>query len=255
VLTSLYYIMLRYKHIVMLLFKRNLLVPKHDLWRWYTQNVPKRRYIKFRRRGTTHKKEYNIQNKAEFWSQEMCLWYVNEGTQDCVKGSQNPACLSDGPSSKVEHAWGTTFAFRPSTVPAVRYRGSAPRLAVFAPVQLPNIRMFPLTPTLPPNTKGQVWPSGPPPNSPLIMLFSPHWHHEYCSDDWNNDQDSCVNYCLILFPLSRVYICLCRPGLGRPSPPPSPHFVTTAFPKAMMNTRDRIWLQSSMVLNKMITVE
>jgi hypothetical protein len=55
--------------------------------------------------------------------------------------------------------------------------------------------------TPPPNTKGQVWPSSPPPNSPLIMLFRPHWHHEYWSDDWNNDGDSCVNYCLILFPL------------------------------------------------------
>lgn len=55
-----------------------------------------------------------------------------------------------------------------------------------------------LTPPL--NTKGQVWPSNPPPNSPLIMLFRSHWHHEYWSDDWNNDGDSCVNYCLILFP-------------------------------------------------------
>jgi hypothetical protein len=30
-----------------------------------TDSVPKRRYIKFRRRGITQKKEYNIQNKAE----------------------------------------------------------------------------------------------------------------------------------------------------------------------------------------------
>ena len=138
--------------------------------------------------------------------------------------------------------------------PAVRCRGSALRRSSY-----PTSACFLLLPTLPPDTKGQVWPSGPPPNSPLIMLFSPHWHHEYCSDDWNNDQDSCVNYCLILFPLSRVYIRLCRPGLVRPTPSPPPprpsHFVTTAFPKAMMNTRDRIWLQSSMVLNKMITVE
>jgi hypothetical protein len=29
------------------------------------QSVPKRRQIKFRRRGITEKKEYNIHNKAE----------------------------------------------------------------------------------------------------------------------------------------------------------------------------------------------
>ena len=34
------------------------------------QSVPKRRYIKFRRRGITQKKEYNIQNTAKVWNQE-----------------------------------------------------------------------------------------------------------------------------------------------------------------------------------------
>jgi hypothetical protein len=34
------------------------------------QSVPKRRHIKFRRRGITQKKEYNIQNTAKVWNQE-----------------------------------------------------------------------------------------------------------------------------------------------------------------------------------------
>ena len=35
------------------------------------QSVPKRRHIKFRRRGITHKKAYNIQNTAKVWNQEL----------------------------------------------------------------------------------------------------------------------------------------------------------------------------------------
>jgi len=38
------------------------------------QSVPKRRHIKFRRWGITHKKTYNIQNTAKVWNQEG--WYV-----------------------------------------------------------------------------------------------------------------------------------------------------------------------------------
>ena len=34
------------------------------------QSVPKRRHIKFRRRGATQKKAYNIQEKAKVWNQE-----------------------------------------------------------------------------------------------------------------------------------------------------------------------------------------
>jgi len=34
------------------------------------QSVPKRRHIKFRRRGITQKKTYNIQNTAKVWNQE-----------------------------------------------------------------------------------------------------------------------------------------------------------------------------------------
>ena len=36
----------------------------HDLW-----SVPKRRHIKFRRRGITQKKEYDIHNNATVWNQ------------------------------------------------------------------------------------------------------------------------------------------------------------------------------------------
>jgi len=32
----------------------------HHLWRWNRQSVPKRRHIKFRRRGITQKKEFSI---------------------------------------------------------------------------------------------------------------------------------------------------------------------------------------------------
>jgi len=40
------------------------------LWRWNRQSVPKRRHIKFRRRGITQKKTYNIQNTVKVWNQE-----------------------------------------------------------------------------------------------------------------------------------------------------------------------------------------
>ena len=43
------------------------------LWRWNRQSVPKRRYIKFRRREITQKKAYNIQNTAEVWNQEKLI--------------------------------------------------------------------------------------------------------------------------------------------------------------------------------------
>ena len=36
---------------------------------------PKRRHMKFRRRGITHKKEYNIQNTAKVWNQEALLCF------------------------------------------------------------------------------------------------------------------------------------------------------------------------------------
>jgi len=40
------------------------------LWRWNRQSVPKRRHIKFRRRGITQKKAYNIQETVRVWNQE-----------------------------------------------------------------------------------------------------------------------------------------------------------------------------------------
>jgi hypothetical protein len=40
------------------------------LWRWKRQSVPKRRHIKFRRRGITQKETYNIHNTTKVWNQE-----------------------------------------------------------------------------------------------------------------------------------------------------------------------------------------
>jgi len=45
------------------------------------QSVPKRRYIKFRRRGITQKKIYNIQNTAKVWNQEE-LWMLKMSRVD-----------------------------------------------------------------------------------------------------------------------------------------------------------------------------
>ena len=46
------------------------------LWRWNRQSVPKRRHIKFRRRGITQMKAYNIQNTAKVWNQEICICFL-----------------------------------------------------------------------------------------------------------------------------------------------------------------------------------
>jgi len=43
-------------------------------WRWDRQSVPKRRHIKFRRRGIAQKKEYNIHNMTKVWNQESHLF-------------------------------------------------------------------------------------------------------------------------------------------------------------------------------------
>ena len=42
------------------------------------QSVPKRRQIKFGRRGITRKKAYNIQNTAEGWNQEISHWVISD---------------------------------------------------------------------------------------------------------------------------------------------------------------------------------
>jgi hypothetical protein len=45
----------------------------HDPLRW--NSVPKRRHVKFRRRGITQRKEYSIKNRARFWNQGPCEWF------------------------------------------------------------------------------------------------------------------------------------------------------------------------------------
>jgi hypothetical protein len=43
------------------------------------QSVPKRRHVKFRCRGITRKKTYNIQNTAKVWNQEIpCITAKND---------------------------------------------------------------------------------------------------------------------------------------------------------------------------------
>jgi len=42
------------------------------------QSVPKRRHIKFRRRGITQKETYNIQNTAKVWNQVKLLLHQTE---------------------------------------------------------------------------------------------------------------------------------------------------------------------------------
>jgi len=47
------------------------------LWRWNRHSVPKRRHIKFRRRGIIQKKAYNIQNTAKVWNHEKFYNFPN----------------------------------------------------------------------------------------------------------------------------------------------------------------------------------
>ena len=55
------------------------------------QSVPKRPHIKFRRRGITQKKAYNIQNTAKVWNQENLTAYTanNETCIDWIVGCSN----------------------------------------------------------------------------------------------------------------------------------------------------------------------
>jgi hypothetical protein len=39
-------------------------------WRWNRHSVPKRRHVRFRRRGIAQKKEYKIHNKEKVWNEE-----------------------------------------------------------------------------------------------------------------------------------------------------------------------------------------
>jgi hypothetical protein len=55
------------------------------LWRCRRQNVPKRRHIKFRRRGITQKKAYSIQNTAKVWNKEKLIIAWNaEWRNNCL---------------------------------------------------------------------------------------------------------------------------------------------------------------------------
>jgi hypothetical protein len=50
------------------------------LWRRNRQSVPKRRHVKFRRRGISQKKAYTIQNTAKIWNQEwIWVWKSSMG--------------------------------------------------------------------------------------------------------------------------------------------------------------------------------
>jgi len=51
------------------------------LRRWNRQSVPKRWHIKFRRRGITQKKTYNIQNTAKVCNQEDLIY---TSVDDCI---------------------------------------------------------------------------------------------------------------------------------------------------------------------------
>jgi len=53
---------------------------------WNRQSVPKRRHIKFRRRGITQKKAYNIQNMVESLKSRNLGWTLQD-TANTVKRS------------------------------------------------------------------------------------------------------------------------------------------------------------------------
>jgi hypothetical protein len=62
------------------------------IWRWNRQSVPKRRHIKFRRRGITQKKTYNIQNMAKVLIQEIIVAFAEVLALCC--SHQNDCWLS-----------------------------------------------------------------------------------------------------------------------------------------------------------------
>jgi len=55
----------------------------------YRQCVPKRRHIKFRPRGITQQKEYNIHNTAKFLNQEIVFCY-----KDLQSNSTRSICMN-----------------------------------------------------------------------------------------------------------------------------------------------------------------
>jgi hypothetical protein len=64
------------------------------------QSVPKRRHIKFRRRGTTQKKTYNILNTTKVWNQELAVHVLGDVFAHyqehlivfTVSGNVHPSC-------------------------------------------------------------------------------------------------------------------------------------------------------------------
>jgi hypothetical protein len=53
------------------------------------QSVPKRRNIKFRRRGITQQKAYNIQNTVKVWNKELFMIYYHAIFQDPTESVAN----------------------------------------------------------------------------------------------------------------------------------------------------------------------
>ena len=65
------------------------------LWRWNRQSVPKRRHIKFRRRGITQKKGYNIQNTEKILKSRVDMFLLTccYHTSKFVSWTPPPASL------------------------------------------------------------------------------------------------------------------------------------------------------------------
>jgi hypothetical protein len=59
------------------------------------QSVPKRRQLKFRRRGITQKKTYNIQNTAKVWNQEHSILIVYTPRINSLQKEPTQSKLSD----------------------------------------------------------------------------------------------------------------------------------------------------------------
>ena len=60
------------------------------------QRVPKRRHIKFRRRGNTQKKEYNIQSTAKVWNKKDSYCFVHSYWEPEVHAVEGRCILNAG---------------------------------------------------------------------------------------------------------------------------------------------------------------
>ena len=102
------------------------------------QSVPKRRHIKFRRRGITQKKTYNVQNKAKVWNQEtsasLHILWNDDNTHHTDKGKSLPqqAELALGVPGRLKPQIFLTF----DTTRVVRRHPYAP--AAFIPGEIPH---------------------------------------------------------------------------------------------------------------------